>query len=114
MSYNVSTSKYFDAEAKRLAKKYRSFKEDLKSFWASIEANPLQGTELTPGIRKIRMAIKSKRKGKSGGARVITYNVLTKECDGEVLLLLLYDKEDASTVDVKILKDYLKELGLIE
>ena len=70
MSYKISTLSYFDVAAKRLAKKYPSFKDDLKVFSDSLQGKPLQGDELTPGIRKIRMAIKSKGKGKSGGARV--------------------------------------------
>ena len=54
----------------------------------------------------------SKGKGKSGGARVITYLILTKEQDGAIYLLEIYDKSDASTVDVKILQKQLIDLGL--
>ena len=72
---------------------------------------PQQGAELAPGIRKIRMAIKSKGKGKSGGARVITYNFITQEMDGNIVLLLIYDKEDASTAKVNVLKEIIKEEG---
>lgn len=82
--------------AKKLAKKYPSFKDDLAKFGKSLLESPKQGAELAPGIRKIRMAIKSKGKGKSGGARVITYNFITQEMDGKIVLLLIYDKEDAS------------------
>lgn len=92
----VSVSDDFAKEAKRLAKKYPSFKQDYKEFLESIKNNPLQGDEITKNIRKIRMAIKAKGKGKSGGARVITFNVLTDVENGHVVFLLLYDKEDAS------------------
>lgn len=94
MNYRITTSSYFDATAKKLAKKYPSFKDDLINFGKTLLENPLQGAELAPGIRKIRMAIKSKSKGKSGGARVITYNFITKEMEGEIVLLLIYDKEN--------------------
>ena len=47
---------------------------------------------LQKNIRKIRMAIKAKGKGKSGGARVITFNVFTDVENGHVVFLLLYDK----------------------
>ena len=77
MNYSIITSSYFDVAAKKLAKKYPSFKEDLVNFGKSLLENPKQGAELAPGIRKIRMAIKAKGKGKSGGARVITFNILT-------------------------------------
>ena len=81
------------------------------SFGKSLLENPKQGAELAPGIRKIRMAIKSKNKGKSGGARVITYNFITKEMDGNIVLLLIYDKEDTSTAKVNVLKEIIKEAG---
>ena len=111
MNYNIRTSSYFDVAAKKLVKKYPSFKEDLKAFRKALLENPLQGAELAPGIRKIRMAIKSKGKGKSGGARIITYNFVAAEMDGEIVLLLIYDKEDASTGKVNVLKQIIKEEG---
>ena len=111
MNYSIITSSYFDVAAKKLAKKYPSFKEDLVNFGKSLLENPKQGAELAPGIRKIRMAIKSKGKGKSGGARVITYNFITQEMDGNIVLLLIYDKEDASTAKVNVLKEIIKEEG---
>ena len=107
----VSVSDDFAKEAKRHAKKYPSFKQDYKEFLESIKNNPLQGDEITKNIRKIRMAIKAKGKGKSGGARVITFNVLTDVENGHVIFLLLYDKEDASTVKVNVVKQLVREMG---
>ena len=104
MSYNLHVSSYFAKEAKRLSKKYPSFKHDLDKFKKSLQENPLQGTEISPGIRKIRMAIESKHKGLSGGARVITYN-------GEIELLLLYDKGDAETVKLSVVKEIIRDMG---
>ena len=57
MSFEIQTSSYFDAEAKRLAKRHRSFVDDLQEFRDSILKNPYQGTELSPGIRKVRLTI---------------------------------------------------------
>ena len=113
MSCNItiSVSDDFAKEAKRLAKKYPSFKQDYKDFLVSIKNNPLQGDEITKKIRKIRMAIKAKGKGKSGGARVITFNVLTDVENGHVVFLLLYDKEDASTVKVNVVKQLVRDMG---
>lgn len=70
----------------------------------------MQGDEITKDIRKIRMAIKSK--GKSGGARVITFNILTDVKNGQVVFLLIYDKEDASTVKVEVVKQIVRDMGL--
>ena len=113
MSCNItiSVSDDFAKEAKRLAKKYPSFKQDYKEFLESIKDNPLQGDEITKNIRKIRMAIKAKGKGKSGGARVITFNILTDIENGHVVFLLLYDKEDASTVKVNVVKQLVQDMG---
>lgn len=114
MALEVLTTKSFDREAKRLAKRYRSFADDLLIFTESLKINPMQGIELFPNVRKVRMPISSKGRGKSGGARVITVNALVSEKDGTVYLLLLYDKEDASSVDKNILKQIVKDSGLLD
>ncbi len=87
MNFEIQTTSYFDSEAKRLAKRHRSFVDDLEYFRDSILENPYQGTELSPGIRKLRLSIDSKGRGKSGGARVITFTYLVDEKDGVVILL---------------------------
>lgn len=108
MSCNItiSVSDDFAREVKRLAKKYRSFKNDYAEFLKSIKENPLQGDEITKS-----MAIGSKGKGKSGGARVITFNILTDVQNGQVVLLLIYDKEDASTVKTNVVKQMVRDMG---
>ena len=67
---------------------------------------------MTPGIRKIRLTIDSKGRGKSGGARVITFNYLVDEKNGVVILLLLYDKADASSIKINVVRKIIKDLGL--
>lgn len=104
MSFEVLTTPHFEKAAKALAKRHRSLKSDLGNLIKLLAADPLQGVELTPGIRKIRMAISSKQRGKSGGARVITYNILASETAGKVYLIDIYDKSDYSTVDVGVLR----------
>ena len=89
-------------------------KSDLENLIISLEENPMQGDELSPGIRKIRMAITSKGRGKPGGARVITYTIVIAENEGSVYLIDIYDKADYSTVDVAIIRDLIHELGLPE
>lgn len=73
MSYNISTIPLFDKQAKRLAKKYPSLKKDLEELLKELVINPELGIALGNNFYKIRLAISSKGKGKSGGARVITY-----------------------------------------
>ena len=59
------------------------------------------------------MSITSKGKGKSGGARVITFNILVNEKTMDINLLLLYDKQKADNFNPAALKEALQELGLI-
>ena len=112
MSFEIQTTSYFDTEAKRLAKRHRSFIDDLQEFQKNLLDNPYQGTELSPGIRKIRLTIDSKGRGKSGVARVITFTYLVDEQNGVVILLLLYDKADASSIKMNVVRQIIKDLGL--
>jgi mRNA-degrading endonuclease RelE of RelBE toxin-antitoxin system len=112
MSFRIIPTPNFAKSLKALAKRHKSMKADIKNFVESLEENPLQGAELIPGVRKIRMAIKSKGGGKSGGARIITYNVLTTEQDGIVYLLEIYDKADHSTIKIEVIKDIIEALNL--
>ena len=111
MSYEIQTTKDFERSLKKLSKRYRSLYEDYGKFLDSLQDNPFQGVELYPNIRKIRMAIASKGEGKAGSARVITANAIVAEQQGSIALLTLYDKSDAVTVDINIVKQMAKELG---
>ena len=113
MNYEVKTSSYFDHEAKRLSKHYPSFKDDYYEFIKSLKENPFQGDDLGNGVRKIRMQITSKGKGKSGGARVITLNYLINEENMDIYLLLIYDKTQADNFNPIALKAVLREIGLL-
>ena len=111
MSFKIQTGRDFDIAFKRLSKRYRSLPEDYRQFIGSLQENPLQGAELCPGIRKIRMPIASKGRGKSGSARVITANAIVAEHEGRIALLTIYDKSDASTVKLNVIKQMARELG---
>ena len=104
MSCKVVLTPHFMREAAKLVKRYKSMQDDLQDFSDSIAADPMQGADLGGGLRKVRLAIKSKGKGKSGGARVITYNVITQEQEGKVYLLEIYDKSDASSVKLTVVR----------
>ena len=95
MSYKISSIPLFDKQAKRLAKKYPSLKNDLALLLESLERDPKQGDALGNNFYKIRLAIASKGKGKSGGARVITY---VKVIGSTIFLMSIYDKGDKSTI----------------
>jgi mRNA-degrading endonuclease RelE of RelBE toxin-antitoxin system len=105
MSYNVKTLPKFEKSLKKLTKKYSSLKVEYINLIQSLKENPEQGKSLGKSCYKIRIAIKSKGKGKSGGARVITNYVVA---DDTVFLLSIYDKTDKDNLTDKELKELLK------
>ena len=88
----------FEKSYKRLKKKYISLKTDLEDFKKEYNENPNIGSDLGKGFRKVRIAIKSKNSGKSGGARIITYDMCIKTEDKVVILVEIYDKSKISTL----------------
>lgn len=109
METRIVFSQRFGKEAKRLNKRYKSFKEDLLSFKEDLIKDRLQETPLGGGLYKVRMEIKSKNKGKSGGARVITYETIIQKEAKEICLLTLYDKSERENITTSMLKQMLKE-----
>ena len=97
MKVKVIPSPEFNRRFKRLAKKYRSLPADYLALSKDLKENPFQGVDLGGGVRKIRMAIGSKGKGKSGGARVLTLTILVSD-DADVTLLTIYDKDEIDNV----------------
>lgn len=106
----IKATSVFIRSAKPLAKRYRSFKADYQLLLEALESNPHQGADLGNGYRKVRMTIKSKGKGKVGGARVITLDYV--ERNGCLYLLYAYDKSDAESIDIERLKEIVVDLGL--
>lgn len=108
MDYKIKTAKSFDKEIKRLGKRYASIADDYAKLLLEISANPHLGTDLGGGLRKIRMAITSKGKGKSGGARVITFTVVVAVEESEINLLYIYDKAERSSISKKEIEELLR------
>ena len=71
----VRISEDFRVAYKRLKKRHKSLEYDFESLLASLLQNPMQGVELEGGARKVRLAITSKGRGKSGGARASSVSV---------------------------------------
>jgi mRNA-degrading endonuclease RelE of RelBE toxin-antitoxin system len=106
MSYNVELSTNFKKEAKRLSKKYPSLKIELSELFEQLEENPTIGTPLGNDIYKIRLAIASKNKGKSGGARVLSF---VKVTENSVLLFSIYSKGEVDSISDKKIQDLIKD-----
>lgn len=105
MNFEVILSAIFRKELKALSKKYISIKADYQKLIESLEENPIQGKSLGKNCCKIRLAIKSKRKGKSGVSRLITYLITENK---EVILLTIHDKNVKSDLEPKELEYLLK------
>lgn len=107
MNYEVIAIPTFRRELKKLAKKYPSIKSDLSILIEKLQENPNLGISLGNHCRKIRMAISSKGKGKSGGARLITYLYYSQKT---VFLLTIYDKSNKENISDKELNDLLQHI----
>jgi len=105
MSYSIELSDNFKKEAKRLSKKYPSLKSELAELFTELEENPTLGTPLGNDIYKIRLSIASKSKGKSGGARILSF---VKVMQTTVLLFSIYSKGDVDNLTDKRIKELIK------
>ncbi|MEP7268020.1 MAG: hypothetical protein ABI844_10375 [Saprospiraceae bacterium] len=90
-----------------MAKKYPSLKNEIAELLDSLEHSPKLGTHIGNNCYKIRIAIASKAKGKSGGARVITNFIIA---ESSVYLISIYDKAEKVNLTVKELLELLKYL----
>ncbi len=106
----VIATRTFIKSAKPIAKKYHSFNDDYQRLVRELMDNHKIGVDLGNGYRKVRMAITSKGKGKSGGCRVITLDMV--ERNGCLYLLYAYDKSDYDNVIMSVIKDLDLEMNL--
>lgn len=105
MSYKIELTDNFKKEAKKLIKKYASLRSEIVELGKELTENPTFGTPLGKDVYKIRLAIVSKNKGKSGGARVISYVKIINET---VFLLSIYNKGEKDTISDSEIEELLK------
>jgi mRNA-degrading endonuclease RelE of RelBE toxin-antitoxin system len=98
MSFNVVTIPPFDRQLKRLVKKFPSLKAEFTKLVDILEIEPTKGATMANNCYKIRLAIKSKGKGKSGGTRVITHIQII---ENTVFMLAIYDKSEQHDITDK-------------
>lgn len=112
MEFKFFVAPEFKKEFKALYKKYKSLKKDFKNLQEEFKNNPNLGKSLGNGLRKIRLNITSKSEGKSGGARVISHELIfdvgTVEETKSVAFISIYDKSEYETVDLDIIKKTVK------
>jgi mRNA-degrading endonuclease RelE of RelBE toxin-antitoxin system len=98
MNFNVKSISVFEKQTKRLVKKYPSLKKEIQELIKVLKEVPDRGNSIGHNCYKIRLAISSKGKGKSGGARVITHVVYKYDT---VYLISIYDKSDIANLTNK-------------
>ena len=109
MSFEVIATEPFERKARRLAKKYKSLPSDLLLLITVLENEPQTGQPIGKNCFKVRMAITSKGKGKSGGARIITYLKISNKL---LYLLDIYDKSEQLNItdkELELLVDLLSK-----
>ena len=101
----------FNKRYKRYKKIYQSIDDDLNLFLENMPDNV--PVDLGGGIYKYRLLVKSKNKGKSGGFRIITLEILVTENDKDVTLISIYDKSEIASISKVKIIEILKREGLI-
>lgn len=118
MRFEILAVDNFRREAKRLVKKYSSLKAELAELGGLLSYQPRTGTPLGNDLYKIRLAVKSKGKGKRGGLRNITrvveihLRVLDEDRRSVVYLLSVYDKSELPTISDKRLREIVEGMDL--
>jgi mRNA-degrading endonuclease RelE of RelBE toxin-antitoxin system len=107
MSFKIIPTPPFERELKRLAKKYPSIKKDISGLAHELVLKPNLGTSLGNNCYKVRMAISSKGKGKSGGGRIITFVQIIDEI---IFLVAIYDKSEMENLSDRDIQDRLKSI----
>ncbi len=107
MSFEVKATEYFEKRVKRLFKKHKSLVDDLSKVIKQLNNNPVLGTAIGKDCYKIRIAISSKGKGKSGGARLITY---VHFIGNTIFLIDIFDKSEQSTISQPELQHMIDKL----
>ena len=105
MNIRVEPIADFTKKAVRLMKKYNSLVGELRKLEDCLRQNPTKGTPIGRSCYKIRLGIKSKGKGKSGGARVITYYYIH---GSTVYLLSIYDKAEQENISEEKIAELLQ------
>ena len=118
MNYKIIVIDNFKREAKPLIKKYPSLKGELEQLQVQLLENPRMGVMITENLYKIRLGVKSKGRGKSGGMRVITYvweisvEIVEDEDKSETIIFLasIYDKSEEENISDKEIARLVEEI----
>lgn len=95
----------FRKKFKTLARKNKNIINNLKELEQTLKQNPKSGVSLGFGLYKIKMANSSKKIGKRGGFRVISYFV----DENDILYLVeIYEKNSIENIALSKLKKIIQ------
>jgi mRNA-degrading endonuclease RelE of RelBE toxin-antitoxin system len=114
MKVDIRITENFKKAAKKLLRKYPSLKFELLNLEEELQSNPKKGTPIGSDCFKIRLSVKSKGKGKSGGVRILTHIIVNLKIDDNGLtklyMVYIYDKSEFESISEKELKRMIKDI----
>jgi hypothetical protein len=114
MKVDIRVTENFKKAAKSLIKKYPSLKSELLDLEKVLQSNPKMGTPIGSDCFKIRLAVKSKGKGKRGGVRILTHIIVNLKIDEtgltKLYMVYIYDKSEFEAISDKELMKMIKDI----
>jgi len=107
----INKTSKFTKSAKRLAKRYKKFTDDLITLNNELQNGVKTSIDLGDNFYKIRLKNSSNLSGKSGGFRVVYF---LKTNENEIYLLDIYSKNDVSNISKDKLIQLAKASHLIQ
>lgn len=107
-SYKVVLTDSFKRSIKRLKKRYRHVKDDVRLAIKALLVTPELGVQISFEARKLRVRNSDLKKGKSGGYRLLYF--VSEPPEPTIYLLLLYAKSDQENVTQRELQRLLEEI----
>lgn len=111
MNITIEYTHCFDIQLKRYKKKFHSIESDLKLLIDTFATS--KNVDLGNGFHKYRLAIKSKQSGKSGGFRVLSFEVIIAKNQKKATLITIFDKSERNSISKSDLEYILKNEGLM-
>jgi len=108
MNFEIVATPFFIRELKLLAKRYPAIRTDVADLAEMLREQPDIGTPLGKDCFKIRFPITGKKRGKSGGGRLVTCVKIQHET---VILLAIYDKSEQANISDKDLQTRIDSIG---
>jgi len=85
--------------------------DDFKQFLENLPET--KSVNMGGSIFKYRLPVKSKNKGRSGGFRIISFEILVNKNEKDITLITLYDKSEQDSISKAEILEILKSENLL-